>query len=204
MKIIALSSAKEKSSAFIIVVLTLLCSLFVLTRPNLEPGSMLLLLICCLSALLLLGLYLMLLAKAAILIVGKEELQINGIGSYRENISAAAAVQTAEACLGPVRSRIICLLDKDGNRVCTINTLFTAKDGVMAEPAAKALAEALGLCFLPSVEEWLYDKTARANRKEEQKKKKKGIRPGGGAGTESRLIGCDQESPNYDRLDDLR
>lgn len=203
MRTIALSSTKEKIVALVVEVSILFCVLFVATRPGLASGTLLLLLICSLLMLLLIGFYLVILVKAAVYIVGKEQLQINGIGSYQENISSAAAVQTAEVSLGPVRSRSILLLDGDGNRVCTINTFFTARDGVMAEPAAKALAVALELRFLPSVEEWLYDKEAKARHRREQGKKKKTSRRSGG-GKESPVIGCGQESLNYDQLDDLR
>lgn len=202
MKTIRLSSNFEKRSAALLAALIILALVFVLTRGGMSVGGILVMILCCGLCLTLVVGYLVVLIRAAIRIDGEDKLTVCGLGSYSENIGASVAVKTVEVSIGAVKSRAILLLDDNQDKLSMINTFFTAREGVMAEPAAKELAAALGLKFIASLEPWRYDKQEKKRYEQEARLKKKEKRQHRKSGAAQ----LNEKEPeiNYDMLDDER
>ncbi len=126
---------------------------------------------------------------------------LRGMGGDRVEVSAAAAVCTRETALRNQTTRIISVEDADGVEITAIPTLITVNSGYGAEVPARALAEAMGVAFRPTVDPALYDRAARRAAREKAKREKRRRRgepeplPGGTAESAGPEI-------NYDELDD--
>ena len=82
-------------------------------------------------------------------------------------------------------TRMLVFSDAEENVIATIPTLFTSRQGILAEPMAKEMAQFLGIDFKENVPAWEYDKEAyeqhlkdeaereKAKRKERQEMRKK-------------------------------
>ena len=111
-------------------------------------------------------------------------LEVRGFPTnYTRDLSEAILVQTFARKSGHTTSRVIIFSDKEENIIATIPTLFTYKQGVMADPLAKEMAEALGIEFQANVPAWYYDKEAfkqhqieEAQREKEEREERKKMR----------------------------
>ena len=92
-------------------------------------------------------------------------------------------VQTFARKNGHTTSRVSVFSDVQENIIATIPTHFTSKQGALADPLAKEMAEALGIDFQANVPAWHYDKEAykqyqleEAQREKEEREERKKLR----------------------------
>ena len=209
MKKIRLSSPGERAGAWFVTVILALLVAFILSAPGKNAGYYIFASLCALFAAGLALLYLVAVTRAAVLPDSDGSIRISGLISLTESCSGAVSVSTEAVSVGPLSSRSIVLRDVNGGTVCTVSTMFTLHEGVMAEPAAMELAELLSLEFVPTVEKWKYDPEAMAEHRAELKRMKKEQRRRGkknaSPAEENPKNGEDRaEDINYDALDDLR
>lgn len=181
-----LSTVKERilSVCFCIVMIAALGALVYALRNN-----TMLLVLCGLFALLLsvlmvLSVVSMLKAKC-IANAETKTLEVKGTPSYTKDISSAVLLQTMAKKNSQATSRMLVFSDAEENVIATIPTLFTSRQGILAEPTAKEMAQFLGIDFQANVPAWEYDKDAyqqhlkdeaereKAERKERQEMRRK-------------------------------
>ena len=112
-------------------------------------------------------------------------LEVKGNPSYTKDISSATLLQTMAKKNSQATSRMLVFSDAEENVIATIPTLFTSRQGILAEPMAKEMAQFLGIDFQANVPAWEYDKEAyqqhlkdeaereKAERKERQEMRRK-------------------------------
>lgn len=145
-----------------------------------------------LSALALMGLYTVLVFhSAAWPDPARHVLVLTGIQDRTDDLTGAQAVYTRPARTGPLATRAIVIEDGGGRELSVIATLITANQGYPCEALARALAEALGIPFRPTVPAYLYDRRAKRERLRAQKEG----RARADAGKTSAAV-------NYDEQDD--
>lgn len=97
--------------------------------------------------------------KAACIVEpGKKIVQVKGFPDYTVDVSDAVLMQTLPKKNGQSTARVIVFSDAEGKAVATIPTMFTHKQGMMAEPMAEELAGVLGIEFKRNIPEWEFDK----------------------------------------------
>ena len=207
MKKIRLSSPAERKTAWGLAVFLFLLIALILFSLRRGLGYFLLLCLCSLLAIALVAAYLSAVIKAAVEIEGESRLKICGLVSSTVDCSGAVSVKTSPVTIGPIQSRAILLCDSQGQTVCSISTMFTANEGVMAEPAAIELAKLLDLDFVKTVEEWKYDPEAMALHTEQLRKERKARRRhrrNGDSPDENNIHTAPKDGVNYDAMDDER
>lgn len=112
-------------------------------------------------------------------------LEVKGSPSYTKDLSSAVLLQTMAKKNSQAMTRVLVFSDAEENVIATIPTLFTSRQGILAEPMAKEMAQFLGIDFQENVPAWEYDKEAyeqhlkdeaereKAERKERQEMRKK-------------------------------
>ena len=159
MKKFVLSDPKERMAgiAFTLVITAAFLALLYAVRGNLG-----LLIFCSLSVGLLVALlvfYIISVSKAvAVWDPETKILEVQGFPSFRTDLSGAVLMQTMARKSGQVTNRVIIFSDAEERIITTIPTYFTSKQGIMAEPFAKAMAQEMGIPFQQNVPEWEYDK----------------------------------------------
>lgn len=159
MKKFVLSDPKERMAgiAFTLVITAAFLALLYAVRGNLG-----LLIFCGLSVGLLVALlvfYIISVSKAvAVWDPETKILEVQGFPSFRTDLSGAVLMQTMARKSGQVTNRVIIFSDAEERIITTIPTYFTSKQGIMAEPFAKAMAQEMGIPFQQNVPEWEYDK----------------------------------------------
>ena len=78
--------------------------------------------------------------------------------TYTADISKATTVMTVQRTVGHTVTRVIVLLDADNNEVYTLSCFYGGIKGYRAEIPAKAIADACGLKFVPTVDPSLFDR----------------------------------------------
>lgn len=89
----------------------------------------------------------------------KKVLEIKGYPSYTVDVSTAVLLETLPRKSGHAMTRVLVFSDANENVVAVVPTLYTYKQGALADPMAKEMAEALGIEFRRNVPEWQYDKS---------------------------------------------
>ncbi len=159
MKRYQLSSAGERmlSITFSVVMIVVFVALVYVLRNN-----MMLLLICGGGGLLLGGLlafYIVGVLKAVcVWDPDTRKLEVQGFPSYTLDLSEAVMVQTAARKSSQSVSRALVFSNAQEEVVGVVPTMFTYKQGVLAEPLARTMAQDMGLAFKENVPEWHYDK----------------------------------------------
>lgn len=209
MKTIRLSSPADRRNAWGFAVLLFALIAVVMLTVRFGVGYFILISLCSLFGVAMTAAYLSAVIKAAVRIDGDSHLRVYGLVSSTEDFSGAVSVKTVPVEMGPIRSRVIALCNSQGEAVCTMSTMFTSREGVMAEPAAMELAELLDLDFQPTVEKWKYDKDAMREHKAEEKKQRKEKRSrrknGASPVYDTDENGNEADSgENYDAMDDER
>lgn len=159
MKEFVLSDPKERLGgiAFTAVITAVFVMLLYAVRQNLG-----LLIFCGLSVgllVVLLVFYIVSVAKAkAVWDPQTKILEVQGYPSFRTDLSNAVLMQTMARKSGQVTNRVIVFSDAEERIITTIPTYFTSKQGIYAEPFAKAMAEEMGIPFQQNVPEWEYNK----------------------------------------------
>ena len=84
--------------------------------------------------------------------------EIKGAAGFTADVSRAVLLQTLPRKNGQATMRYLVFSDENEQIVATIPTMFTYKQGMMAEPMAQELAGALGIEFKRNIPEWEFDK----------------------------------------------
>lgn len=159
MKEFRLSTPGERliSIAFSVLVILGLGGLLFLLRSNLG-----LLIVCGLAAgllALLFGVYIYnVLRTVCIVDPEKKQLTYKGINGKVFDLTSAVQLQTLPKRNGQTAIRTLVFSDEDDMIVAVIPTMFTYKQGMMAEPMAEEMAKVLGIRFKRNIPEWEFDK----------------------------------------------
>ena len=159
MKEFRLSTPGERlvSIAFSVLVILGLGGLLFLLRSNLG-----LLIVCGLAAgllALLFGVYIYnVLRTVCIVDPEKKQLTYKGINGKVFDLTGAVQLQTLPKRNGQTAIRTLVFSDEDDMIVAVIPTMFTYKQGMMAEPMAEEMAKVLGIRFKRNIPEWEFDK----------------------------------------------
>lgn len=159
MKEFRLSTPAERIVSIVFTVFITICFgglLFVL-RNNLG-----LLIFCGISIaliMLLLGIYVVNVLKAVCIAdPEKKTIQCRGIPNQTYDISSATLLQTLPKKNGQTTIRTLVFSDADDKIVAVIPTMFTFRQGKMAEPMAEEMAKHLDIPFKRNIPEWEFDK----------------------------------------------
>ena len=112
--------------------------------------------------------------KAACIINAETKImEVQGLSNYTVDLSNAVLLQTLPRKSAQTTIRVLVFSDADEQIVATVPTMFTHKQGILADPMAKEMAEALGIAFKQNVPEWEYDKEKfKEHQKEEAAREK--------------------------------
>lgn len=172
-------SERTKSIAFSAVMIVVMAAMLLL----LLQGELWLLLMTAAGVLLLsavLVYYILNVAKAAVVAMPEEKkVRVEGVRGFELDLTNAVQLETIPVKNGQVMGRALAFTDAEGNVVGIVPTMFTARQGVDAEPMAMELAQVLGLRFQANVPRWEYDEEAmKIHEKEvaEQEKKEAAAR----------------------------
>ena len=86
---------------------------------------------------------------------------------YTVDLSEAVLLQTLPRKSGHTAVRVLVFTNAEEKVIATVPTFFTFRQGVMAEPMAIQLAEALNLPFRQNVMPWEYDEEKRREHEKE-------------------------------------
>lgn len=159
MKEFRLSTPGERlaSIAFSVLMFIGFGALLFILRDNLG-----LLIVCGLSTALLallLGVYIYnVLRTVCIVDPEKKVLTYKGINGKVFDLTSAVQLQTLPKRNGQTVIRTLVFSDEDDMIVAVIPTMFTYRQGKMAEPMAEEMAKVLGIRFKRNIPEWEFDK----------------------------------------------
>lgn len=123
--------------------------------------------------------------KAACIVHGETKtVEVKGPANFTADVSKAVLLQTLPRKNGQATMRYLVFSDEKEQIVATIPTMFTFKQGKMAEPMAEELAKELGIPFQRNIPEWEFDrklyqehqKQAEAEAKAAAKERRKAVR----------------------------
>ena len=185
MKEFQLSTQKERTASIAFSVAAICCFALLLFALRGNTAMLILCGLCVTPVTAILVFYIFTICKSrCVLNTQTKVLEVRGFPTnYTRDLSEAILVQTFARKSGHTTSRVIIFSDKEENIIATIPTLFTYKQGVMADPLAKEMAEALGIEFQANVPAWYYDKEAfkqhqieEAQREKEEREERKKMR----------------------------
>lgn len=84
--------------------------------------------------------------------------EVRGAANFTADVSKAVLLQTLPRKNGQATMRYLVFSDENEQIVATIPTMFTFKQGKMAEPMAEEMAKALDIPFQRNIPEWEFDK----------------------------------------------
>jgi hypothetical protein len=161
MKEFQLSSPKERTAGIVFSAVISVCFLALLV---ILWGNWTMFAFCILGSILLIGLlgfYVLSITRAkCIWDPEKKTLEVRGFPSYTLDLSNAVLLQTVARRSGQIVGRVMIFSDAEEQTLAAVPTLFTSKQGVLAEPMARELAAAMGIEFKQNVPEWEFDKEA--------------------------------------------
>lgn len=159
MKTYYLSSPSERKAGIAFSAVMVLCFGVLLYALR---GDLLMLLVTAAAALLLtalLGFYVMSVLKGVCVVDPQAKtLEDRGFAGRTLDLSQAVMVQTLPRRSGHAMVRVLVFSDEQEQVIGVVPTLFTYKQGVLAEPLARSIAEDLGIQFKENVPVWEYDK----------------------------------------------
>ena len=85
-------------------------------------------------------------------------LEVKGFPAYTKDLSQATLLQTLPRKSGHTVVRCLVFSDPEDTIVAAVPTLFTYRQGILAEPMAKEMAALLGIHFKENIPAWEYDK----------------------------------------------
>lgn len=159
MKEFRLSTPGERLASIAFSVLMVICfgGLLFLLRNNLG-----LLIVCGIATALLtllLGVYVYnVLRTVCIADPEKKTLTYQGINGKVFDLTNAVQLQTLPKRNGQTVIRTLVFSDEEDMIVAVVPTMFTYRQGMMAEPMAEEMAQVLGIRFKRNVPEWEFDK----------------------------------------------
>lgn len=162
MKSFRLSSDKERIAGLVFCPAAIVCFLLLLFALRREPAILVLAAIGVVMLSIVLGMYVYTVARAVCIPDAQaKKLHVKGLRDYTLDLSEAATLETVGIKNGHVIGRALIFRDAEGKVVGSVPTLFTSRQGVLAEPMAMELAEALNLSFIANLNPWDYDEEAR-------------------------------------------
>ena len=177
MKEFRLSTKQERLASICFCIATLICLVILLIALRGNPTILILCALCALPLSAVVVFYIISSLKSrCILNTQTKVLEVQGFPTYSRDLSSAVLVQTFARKSGHTTSRVIVFSDKDENIIATIPTLFTSRQGALADPLAKEMAEALGIEFQANVPAWYYDKEALKQHQIEEAQREKAER----------------------------
>ncbi len=100
-------------------------------------------------------------------------LEVKGNPSYTKDLSTAVLLQTMAKKNGQAMSRMLVFSDAEETVLAMVPTMYTSRQGVLAEPMAKEMAQFMGIDFQENVPAWEYDKEKyKEHLKEEEEREK--------------------------------
>lgn len=97
--------------------------------------------------------------KAQCIVHGDSKtVEVKGPANFTADVSKAVLLQTLPRKNGQATMRYLVFSDENEQIVETIPTMFTFKQGKMAEPMAEQMAKALGIEFKRNIPEWEFDR----------------------------------------------
>ena len=174
MKEFRLSAPRERVASISFSICAIVCFGVLLYALRQNVG---LLIACGLAVLLISALlvYYMISVMKAVCIVDtrNKTVEVRGAAHFTVDVSKAVLLQTFAKKNGQSSLRVLVFSDAQEQIVATIPTMFTYKQGALADPMAKEMAESLGIGFKENVPKWEYDKEAfREHRKQEAAEEK--------------------------------
>ena len=110
-------------------------------------------------------------------------LEVKGNPSYTKDLSNAVLLQTMARKSGHTMTRMLVFSDAEETVLAMVPTMYTSRQGILAEPMAKEMAQFLGIDFQANVPAWEYDKEAyeqhlkdEAEREKAERKERKEMR----------------------------
>lgn len=159
MKTFRLSSRSERIAGISFSVVAILCFAVLLYALRNNLSMLILCGLCALVVSAMLVFYIVNVLKSAVVAHPESKtLEVLGIPSYTVDLSNAALLQTLPRKTGRTMSRVLVFSDKDENILATVPTMFTSKQGILADPMAKELAQALDIPFRQNVADWELDR----------------------------------------------
>ena len=159
MKEFRLSTPGERlgSIAFSVFVILGMGGLLLLFRENIG-----LLIVCGIATALLtllLGVYIYNVIRTVCIVdPEKKQLTYKGVGGKVYDLTNAVQLQTLSKRNGQTSIRTLVFSDEEDMIVAVVPTMFTYRQGMMAEPMAEEMAKALGIRFKRTIPEWEFDK----------------------------------------------
>ena len=177
MKEFPLSTKKDRITSVVFTVIMLACFglLLYVLRNNMT------LMIICGLAMLLLSVMMVfsvvgVLKSKLIFNTETRELHVVGFPSYTKDLSKAVLLQTMARKNGHAMTRILVFSDAEETVLAMIPTMYTSRQGILAEPMAKEMAQQMGIEFKANVPEWEYDKAKYEEHLKEEAEKEKAAR----------------------------
>ena len=181
MKKYYLSTPSERNAGIAFTFLVSIALIFLLVKIRGNLTIFLLSAVCVVLIIGILAMYALNAAKAACVIDEQSQLlRITGFPERKIPLTKIACLETIKVKTGQVESRSLAFTDAEGGVVAIVPTYFTSKRGVLAEPMAMELAQAMNITFKSNVPAWEYDEEARKahdiemqqQEKEESKKRR--------------------------------
>lgn len=156
-----LSTKKERTKgiAFSVVMIAVMVALLFLLQTDLVILLLTAAGVLLLSAVLVY--YMLHVTRAAVVALPQEKkIRVEGVRGFELDLSEAVCLETIPVKNGQVMGRALAFSDAEGKVIGIVPTMFTARQGVDAEPMAMELAQVLGLEFHANVPRWEYDEEA--------------------------------------------
>ncbi len=159
MKEYRLSTQRERVVSICFTAVVVVCFGILLYAVR---GNIGLLIACGASVLLLcalLGVYVVNVLKAVCIVdTVNKTIEVRGVTNFKADISEAVLLQTIAKRNGQTSIRVLVFTNEDVQVVASVPTMFTYKQGILADPMAKEMAADLGIAFQQNVPDWELDK----------------------------------------------
>lgn len=162
MKTFQLSSSKERTSGIAFSAAAVVCFAVLLYALRKDPVILIMTILGVVILAAVLGIYVRTVIRASCTPDPQEKkLHVKGLRDYTLDLSNAATLETITVKNGHVIGRALIFTDAEGAVVGSVPTMFTSRQGVLAEPMAMELAKELGIAFKANLNPWDYDENAR-------------------------------------------
>ena len=84
--------------------------------------------------------------------------EVRGVTNFKADVSDAVLLQTIAKRNGQTSIRVMVFTDEDVRVVASVPTMFTYRQGILADPVAKEIAAELGIAFQQNVPDWELDR----------------------------------------------
>lgn len=162
MKSFRLSSARERIGGILFCIAAVACFIALLYTLRHDLTVLILAALGVLILSVTLGTYVYTVSRAVCIADPEnKKLHVKALRDYTLDLSNAATLETIGIKNSHVTGRALIFSDDEGRIIGSVPTMFTSRQGVMAEPMAMELAQTLGLSFKANLNPWDYDEEAR-------------------------------------------